>query len=258
MKKIINKKTKKLPKKSIENAPQGVRLNKYIADSGFCSRRQADEIIKSGRVIVNNVVVTNLATKINLGDKVQIDSKLIKQSVKFEYILLNKPKDTITTAKDEKGRKTVMDIVKTRFRLFPIGRLDRNTTGVLLLTNDGELANRLSHPKFEVERVYLAGLDKPLKFSDAEKISKGVTTPEFHSNPCELVIDPDDLTMVFVTLKEGKNREVKRIFEVFGYKVKKLDRKLFAGISASGLARGEFRRLTKSEVEHLKKLVNLI
>lgn len=258
MKKIRNRtpqSKKDIPK---NNALAGVRLNKFIADSGYCSRRQADELIKNGRVKINNVIETNLARKVLSNETVFVDSNPIKQAVKYEYILLNKPKDTITTVRDEKGRKTVMDIVRTKFRLFPIGRLDRNTTGVLILTNDGELANKLMHPKYQIERVYFAGLDKPLKFTDAENISKGVQTPEFTSSPCELVIDPEDHSLVYITLKEGKNREVKKIFEIFGYRVKKLDRKTFAGISASGLKRGDFRRLTKQEINHLKKLVKLI
>lgn len=258
VRKIVNKRTKIKSSNSEKETNSGIRLNKYIADSGYCSRRQADEIIKSGRVKVNNVLETNLSRRIQPGDEVQIDSNFIKQSVKLEYILLNKPKDTITTLNDEKNRKTVIDLVKTKFRLFPVGRLDRNTTGVLILTNDGELANRLMHPKYQVERLYLAGLDKPLKFSDAEKISKGVSTENFKSSPCEIFVDPADHTNVYITLKEGKNREVKKIFETLGYKVKKLDRKSFAGITTSGLARGEFRRLTKQEVIQLKKAVKLI
>lgn len=258
MRRTVNKHSKIKSSNSEKETNSGVRLNKYIADSGYCSRRQADEIIKSGRVKVNNVIETNLARRIQSGDNVQIDSNPIKQSVKLEYILLNKPKDTITTVRDEKNRRTIMDVVRTKFRLFPVGRLDRNTTGVLILTNDGELANRLMHPKYQIERVYLAGLDKPLKFTDAERISKGVSTEDFNSSPCEIFIDPADHSFVYITLKEGKNREVKKIFETFGYKVKKLDRKSFAGITTSGLARGEFRRLTKQEIFQLKKVVKLI
>ncbi len=258
MKKTQNKYTNIKSTKTEKDANLGIRLNKYIADSGFCSRRQADEIIKNGRVKVNNIIETNLSRRVLPDDKVHIDSNPIKQSVKLEYILLNKPKDTITTVSDEKNRKTIMDLVKTKFRLFPVGRLDRNTTGVLILTNDGELANRLMHPKYQIERVYLAGLDKPLKFTDAKKISQGVITEDFKSSPCEIVIDPSDNSLVYVKLKEGKNREVKKIFETFGYKVKKLDRKSYADVTVSGLARGEFRRLTKQEIAHLRKAVKLI
>lgn len=258
MKKTVNNRSAKVNKNSEKEKISGVRLNKFIADSGFCSRRQADEIIKSGRVKINNVIETNLSRRVLPSDKVQVDSNYIKQSVKLEYILLNKPKDTISTVKDEKNRKTIMDLVRTKFRLFPVGRLDRNTTGVLILTNDGELANRLMHPKYQIERVYLAGLDKPLKTIDAEKISKGIKTPAFESNPCEVIIVPEDHTQVYITLREGKNREVKKIFESLGYMVKKLDRKAFAGITASGLARGDYRRLAREEIIHLKKITNLI
>lgn len=258
VKKIVNKGSTKNNKSIKIDDTEGVRLNKFIADSGFCSRRQADEIIKSGRVKINNIIETNLSRRVLPGDKVQVDSNYIKQSVKFEYILLNKPKDTITTVRDEKNRKTIMDLVKTKFRLFPVGRLDRNTTGVLILTNDGQLANRLMHPKYLIERVYLAGLDKPLKTIDAEKISRGIKTPDFESNPCEVIISPEDRTKVYITLREGKNREVKRIFEALGYVVKKLDRKAFAGITVSGLARGDYRRLTREEIIHLKKATKLI
>jgi 23S rRNA pseudouridine2605 synthase len=170
---------------------------------------------------------------------------------------MNKPKDVITTTSDELGRETVLDLIRATERLFPVGRLDRNTTGCLLITNDGEMAYRLTHPSFQVERVYLVGLDKILSFKDAEHISTGVELEDGITGACELYINPKDKTEVTVSLKEGKNREVRRIFESLGYEVKKLHRKFFATLSVSGMKRGEFRHLTNKEVEELRKYCKL-
>ena len=234
-----------------------IRLNKYIADSGVTSRRKADELIKQGLVTVNNKIISDLGTKIKNTDKVKVNGNPIKSNQKLVYILLNKPKDYITTTKDEKSRQTVLDIVKSSKRIYPVGRLDRNTTGVLLLTNDGDLAFRLTHPKYEIERVYNVNLDKNLTVQDAKLIAEGVMLENGKTAPCGITINPKEKSNVMLTLIEGKNHEVKKIFENFGYKVKKLDRKFFAGITAGGLARGQYRHLNQNEIRILKKLTGL-
>lgn len=238
----------------IENEP--VRLNKILADSGVSSRRKADELIASGVVKVNGNVITELGTKAKKTDFITVNGDPIKQIEHLTYILLNKPKNVITTSSDEKNRKTVMDIIRSRARVYPVGRLDRNTTGVLLFTNDGELANKLIHPKYQIPRVYIAGLDKPLKLEDARKIAEGVELDDGKTSPCELFVNPDDKKLVTITLTEGKNHEIKRIFEHFNYEVKKLDRKSFANLTVKGMNRGEFRHLNRSELNALKKLVS--
>lgn len=234
-----------------------VRLNKYIADAGVCSRRKADELIKNGLVTVNGSIVVNLATQVRIADNVAVEGMPLRQNARFTYIILNKPKDIITTTSDEKNRKTVMDIIKTRARVFPVGRLDRNTTGILLLTNDGDLAQKLTHPKHQIERIYNVGLDKPLNVNDATKISNGLELEEYSTSPCELIINVKNHASVTVILKEGKNREIRKIFEALGYEVKKLDRKYYANLSTRGLARGEYRHLNNSEISELKKIVEL-
>ncbi|MBI5326358.1 MAG: rRNA pseudouridine synthase [Ignavibacteriae bacterium] len=235
-----------------------IRLNKFLADSGLTSRRKADELIKQGSVSVNNKIVTDLGTKIQSNDRVKVNGNPVKINQKLVYILLNKPKDYISTTSDEKGRKTILDIVKSSKRIFPVGRLDRNTTGVLLLTNDGELAHKLTHPSFEIERVYNVTLDKNLLPPDAKKIVSGIEIDNEMTSPCELFINPQNKSNVIITLTEGKNHEVKKIFEKLGYAVKKLDRKYFAGLSASGLGRGKYRHLKLPELLKLKKLTGLL
>ncbi len=235
-----------------------IRLNKLIADSGITSRRKADDLISSGAVKVNGNVVSKLGTFVSLDDFVTVNGKPIRILKRFEYILLNKPKDTICTVKDEKSRKTVIDLIKSRARVYPVGRLDRNTTGVLLLTNDGELAHRLMHPKYQIQRVYDVGLDKSLKQEHAKEIARGLEIEGAKFQKCELIIDVKDERKVRIILSEGKNHEIKRIFEHFGYEVKKLNRKMFANLTTRGLKRGDWRPLTKQEVNHLKKLVGLI
>jgi 23S rRNA pseudouridine2605 synthase len=237
---------------------QEIRLNKYIADSGKCSRRKADELIEKGMVKVNGKTVTELGTKINHSDEVTVAGDPISYRRRNVYILLNKPKNAISTVTDEKGRKTVMDIVKNHERLFPVGRLDRNTTGVLLITNDGDLANKLTHPSSEIERLYIVGLDKSLDSKHAEEIVRGVELEDGKTAPCHIFIDPKDRTRIEMTMTEGKNHEVKRIFAKFGYEVVKLDRKVFAGLSNRGMKRGEYRYLNFKEVQALKKMTKLI
>ncbi len=238
-----------------ENQP--VRLNKFLADSGVASRRKADELIKYGFVKVNKKTVKELGTKVTAADFITVRGDPIENTQRLVYILLNKPKDVITTTKDDQGRKTVMDIVRKKVRLYPVGRLDRNTTGALLITNDGELAHRLTHPSFQVVRTYAVGLDKQLDPKHARQIARGVELEDGKTAPCEIFISPEDEKKVEISLVEGKNHEVKRVFEKFEYRVKKLDRKNFAGLTNSGLRRGEYRHLKQSEVNALRKLVGL-
>jgi len=236
----------------------GIRLNKMIADAGIASRRGADELITGGRVKVNGRVVAELGTRVQPGERVMVDGKLIGDPERHIYILMNKPKDTITTTSDERGRRTVMDLIELRERIYPVGRLDRNTTGVLLLTNDGDIANRLMHPRYRVPRTYGVVLDKPLDLKDARRISQGLELENGDvTQPCEVDVEDRDRTHVTITLYEGKNREVRRLFEHFGYEVVRLDRKLYAGITTRGLARGEWRRLDRREISMLRRLVNL-
>jgi 23S rRNA pseudouridine2605 synthase len=238
--------------------PTEVRLNKFIADSGLASRRKADEMIAAGEVRVNGKVVTEFGTKVNPTDNVSVGGDMIKSVSKRDiYILLNKPKDCITTTSDEFNRRTVMDIVKSRHRIYPVGRLDRNTTGVLLLTNDGELANRLTHPRYGIQRTYNVTLNKEINLDHAKAISHGIELEDGITSPCEVAVNPKDYTRVIITITEGKNREVRRIFETLGYDVKRLDRKFYAGLSNNGMKRGEYRHLTRNELLDLKKLVKL-
>ncbi|MCS6999837.1 MAG: pseudouridine synthase [Bacteroidota bacterium] len=235
-----------------------IRLNKFLADAGIASRRKADELIAQGVVKVNGRVVTELGTKVHPGDLVTVAGKPVSPYKHLTYIVLNKPKDYITTTRDERGRKTVLDLVPLKTRLYPVGRLDRNTTGVLLLTNDGELATRLMHPRYGVEREYIVGLDRPLDRQHAVKIAQGIELKDGEkTGPAEVIISPTDPQEVCIILREGKNREVRRLFEHFGYQVRKLHRSRYGTITVRGLARGEYRHLTRDEVLSLRRLVGL-
>lgn len=244
-------------KKTTKEGPTLIRLNKMIADSGYSSRRKADELIAEGRVKINGKTITDLGTKVKKSDEIKIDGDVISQKIHYTYVILNKPKNYITTTSDELGRKTVMDLVRIHTRLFPVGRLDRNTTGVLLLTNDGEMTNRLTHPKYKVERTYSVRLDKKLEAKDAQQIAVGVELDDFKTSPCELFIDLKDAAKVTVIVREGKNREIRKLFEHFGYDVKKLDRKSYANLTTQGLSRGTYRHLTRQELIELKKLLKM-
>ncbi len=247
--------SEKPQKDLLNNDP--VRLNKVIAEAGLVSRRKADELISSGVVKVNGKVVDTLGYKVETDDFITVKGDPLPSSEKKIYFLLNKPKDVIVTSHDENNRKTVMDLIKTDLRIFPVGRLDRNTTGALLLTNDGELSHRLLHPSYQIPRTYIVLLDREISQTDAEKISQGVELEDGKTGTAEIIIDPKKSNRVIFTLKEGKNHEVKRIFEHFNYRVKQLDRKIFAGLSVQRLQRGEYRLLSKKEVGLLKKLVKL-
>ncbi len=236
-----------------------LRLNKYLSSSGVSSRRKADELISAGRVRVNGKVVRELGTKINpQKDKVEFDGRSVKAKTPLNYILLNKPKDMVTTLRDEKGRRSVLDVVRVGGRVYPVGRLDRNTTGVLLLTNDGELANRLMHPGYLVLKVYKATLERGIRERELAKLKKGVMLDGTVTVPDELYVLPESgETEVGIAVHEGKHHLVKRIFESLDIRVVQLDRYSYAGLNHHGLQRGGWRNLTRKEVSDLKKLVGL-
>ena len=231
-----------------------VRLNKFLANAGICSRREADEHIQAGLVKVNGEVVTELGTKVMRTDEITYKDTPVNLEKKV-YILLNKPKDCVTTSDDPQQRKTVMDIVKNVCpeRIYPVGRLDRNTTGVLLLTNDGDLASKLTHPKFLKKKVYHVYLDKNVTAHDMQQIAEGITLDdgEIHADQIEYASNTDK-SQVGIEIHSGKNRIVRRIFESLGYRVVKLDRVLFAGLTKKNLRRGDWRFLTEKEVEMLR------
>lgn len=232
-----------------------LRLNKFMANAGVCSRREADELIQKGLVKVNGNVVTELGVKITRNDVVEYNDKVVVAESKC-YILLNKPKDTVTTSDDPNGRKTVMDLVKgaCNERIYPVGRLDRNTTGVLLLTNDGDLASKLTHPKYVKKKIYQVWTDKPISEEDMQHIADGVELEDgpIHADAISYV-SPTDRKQAGIEIHSGRNRVVRRIFESLGYHVVKLDRVYFAGLTKKNLPRGRWRYLTQEEVNFLKQ-----
>ena len=231
-----------------------LRLNKFLANAGVCSRREADEFIQAGLVTVNGQVVTELGTKILRTDEVKFHDAVVSLEQKV-YVLLNKPKDYVTTSDDPQQRKTVMDLVKDVCpeRIYPVGRLDRNTTGVLLLTNDGDLASKLTHPKFLKKKVYHVHLDKNLTAHDMQQISEGITLEDGEIKADAVAYaDERDKSQVGIEIHSGKNRIVRRIFESLGYRVTKLDRVQFAGLTKKNLRRGDWRFLTEKEVDMLR------
>lgn len=231
-----------------------IRLNKFLANAGVCSRREADEFITAGVVSVNGEVVTELGTKIKRSDVVKFHDEPVSIERKV-YVLLNKPKDTVTTSDDPQERRTVMDLVKgaCNERIYPVGRLDRNTTGVLLLTNDGDLASKLTHPKFLKKKIYHVHLDKNLTKADMDQIAAGIQLEdgEIHADAISYT-DDFKKDQVGIEIHSGKNRIVRRIFESLGYKVVKLDRVFFAGLTKKGLRRGDWRYLSEAEVNYLR------
>ncbi len=231
------------------------RLNRYIAQSGICSRREADELIKLGKVRVNNTLVTEMGYKVQPGDKVYYENKLLSKE-QFRYVLLNKPKDFITTTDDPDERKTVMQLVSKACpeRIYPVGRLDRNTTGVLLLTNDGELSKKLTHPSHEVVKVYQIEINEPITEEDFLKIKDGFELEDGFIKADEIATLDDEGRHLGLQLHSGRNRIVRRIFEALGYEVVKLDRVLFAGLTKRDLPRGKWRFLSAKEVILLKHL----
>ncbi len=245
---------RKQPQKQVE---EFIRLNKYIANSGVCSRRQADELIASGQIMVNGEIVRELGTKVKPTDKVEYKGKILKGE-KNVYIVMNKPKDFITTIKDPKGRKTVMDLFKgqVKERIYPVGRLDRNTTGVLLFTNDGDLTKKLTHPEKRIPKVYLATLNKQLTKNDMIQIAEGIELDDGFINADAIYyFNEQRKDKVVIEIHSGRNRIVRRIFEYFDYEVKNLDRIEFAGVTKKDLKRGQWRFLSEKEVGFLKMLV---
>jgi len=261
---LIKRKPK--PKEQLSEKPElpkvdiytDMRLNKFIAHCGICSRRKAAELIEKGYVAVNNEVVREIGYKITKDDVVTYNDKIVKPVEKLVYVLMNKPRGVITTVQDEKDRKTVMDVLGDfKERIYPVGRLDRDTCGLLLLTNDGDLAQKLSHPSHLIKKIYLVTLNKPLIARHLEKIEKGIELEDGlamvdHIN----YSDTDNKKEVVVELHIGKNRVVRRIFESLGYEVTKLDRTYYAGLTKKDLPRGRFRYLTEREIIMLKHFTN--
>ena len=234
-----------------------IRLNKYLADAGICSRREADRLIESGVVQINGKIVTQLGTKVAPTDKVQYGGETLRKE-KLQYILLNKPKGFITTSDDPQNRRTVMVLVEKacKERIYPVGRLDRNTIGLLLFTNDGDLARKLTHPRHGVKKIYHVFLDKVLTKNDMLKLAAGVQLEDGLAQPDKIayVVNENDKKQIGLELHSGKNRIVRRMFDHLGYNVIKLDRVFFAGLTKKNLPRGKWRHLAEKELNLLKRI----
>ena len=255
---LITKKgpANKTPQSAIkQNITGEMPLNKYVAHAGVCSRRDAADLVRSGKVSVNGKVIMEPGHKVVATDEIKVQGKKISASKNLVYILLNKPKDHITTTEDPEGRKTVMDIVRkaTPERVYPIGRLDRNTTGVLILTNDGELAQKLSHPSYEVKKIYEVTLDRPLVKKDFDQLLNGITLEDGFIAPDSLAYaDARNKAVIGIEIHSGKNRIVRRMFEKIGYDVRNLDRVMYANLTKKNVERGKWRFLQEKEVRLLK------
>lgn len=235
----------------------GTRLNKYIANAGICSRREADKLIADGQIKVNGKILTEMGYKVLQKDKVEYKGKIIKGEYKV-YVLLNKPKGFITTVTDDRGRKTVMDLVEkaSNERIYPVGRLDRNTTGLLLFTNDGQLTEKLTHPKYEVQKIYHAVLDKELKSDDLAALRQGMELDDgFIKADQASYVDGKKKNEIGLEIHSGRNRIVRRMFEHLGYEVTKLDRVMFANLTKKDLPRGHWRHLHQDELRMLKNFL---
>ena len=248
---------RKFSKKVFNKKPpsNAIRLNKFIANAGICSRRAADTLIQGGKITVNSQQITTLGYQVKPKDVVKYQNKVLKAE-QLIHILLNKPKDFITTASDPQKRKTVMQLVKhaCKERVYPVGRLDRNTTGLLLLTNDGDLAKKLSHPSNNIKKVYQVDLDKPMNAVDFRKIQEGVTLEDGVAQVDDLSIVSPDRKCIGIEIHMGRNRIVRRIIEHLGYQVVKLDRVMYANLTKKGLPRGKWRFLAEKERRHLEYL----
>jgi len=253
------KEKKALAKKNVDKerteAPvsESIRLNRFIANSGICSRREADTYIAAGVVKINGQLVTELGTRVNPGDKVEFEGRIIKSEAKI-YIALNKPKSVISAVSSDRGERTVIDIVRNccSERLYPVGRLDKNTTGVLLLTNDGDMTRKLTHPSSNIKKLYHASLDKSFKLEDMQKLSDGIVLEDGAVKADEISYINGNKREIGIQMHSGKNRIVRRMFEHLGYDVKNLDRVLFAGITKKNIPRGKWRFLTPKEIDFLK------
>ncbi len=240
-------------------ADELIRLNKYIAHSGFTSRRKADNYIEAGKVKVNGEVVTKLGTKVKRRDQVEIDGENL-QLERFTYILLNKPKNTISTVKDTGDRTTVLNVVEeaTNKRIYPVGRLDRNTTGVIILTNDGDLANRLMHPSYGVRKLYEVRTERPLTGEEMQQLRDGIHIKGgYNVNAYHVERIPDDFSTLGIGIKEGRNRQIRRMMEALGTEVKAMKRVDYAGLNLEGLDIGDWRYLKRNEINELRMLVGL-
>jgi len=250
-----HKSLKKNVDKATENDQESkIRLNKYIANAGVCSRRDADKLIENGEITVNGKVITQLGTAVTLNDDVRYNNERLNPEEKV-YVLLNKPKGYVTTVEDKHAKQTVMDLVEDACdqRIYPVGRLDKQTTGLLLLTNDGELTKKLTHPKYNVKKIYHVFTDKPVFASHIDQLASGITLDDgpIHADAISFV-EKEDKTQVGIEIHSGRNRIVRRMFEHFDYKVMKLDRVYFAGLTKQGIPRGKWRYLSDKEVTRLK------
>ena len=234
------------------------RISKVISNSGYTSRRNAENLIKEGKVLVNGQKAI-LGQKVNSNDIITIDGKTIEQNNILEYYLLNKPRGVVSTSSDEKGRKTIVDLIETKSRIYPVGRLDYDTTGAILLTNDGELTNKLTHPSNNIDKVYLAKVEGILTGNDIHKLEKGVKIDNYKTAPAKVKLKSfnkkTNSSMVILTIHEGHNHEVKKMFEVIGFRVNKLTRISFAGLDVKSLKSGEYRKLSIKEVQRLYSLI---
>lgn len=231
------------------------RLQKVIANSGYCSRRKAEDLIEQGKVLVNGELVTTLGTKVNGNDAIIVEGKILKNEEDKAYYLLNKPRGIISSSNDDKNRKTVVDLIDTDKRIYPIGRLDYDTTGLIILTNDGTLSNKLMHPSNGIEKKYVAKLNKFFDITDLKKLEKGIIIDNIKCKPTRVKIKKNDrikdYSIVEITIVEGRNHIVKRVFENLGYLVDKLSRIEYAFLSIDNLRSGEYRELTKKEIKKL-------
>jgi 23S rRNA pseudouridine2605 synthase len=236
-----------------------IRLNRYLSMCGVASRRKADELITAGKVSLNGAAVRDLGIKIDPGrDRVFVDGKQVVRLREPVYLVMNKPKDTITTLHDERGRSTVIDLVHSRDRVYPVGRLDRNTTGVLLLTNDGDFAHRLMHPRFEIPKSYEVTCDAPVSREHLRQLARGVPLEDGMTAPAAVAALPGGKGKeVGITIREGRNRQVRRMFEHLGYGVVKLDRVAYGPVTKAGLPRGATRKLTRTEVRELRRIAGM-
>jgi len=233
------------------------RLNKYLADCGIGSRRTCDELIASGRIRINKKVVKKLGTLVGEGDEVTFNGRVVYPSQRKVYVLLHKPVGYITSASDNRGRKTVLDLVKVSERIFPVGRLDAETTGLLILTNDGQLAHRLMHPRFKVLKTYRASLDKEIDIETLQRLQQGVVLEDGATLPCKISFWTKSHTEIKVVLREGRKRQVRRMFEACGYNVQRLSRIQFGPLKLGGVKRGNWRFLNNDEIKKLKQIVGL-
>ena len=236
------------------------RLQKVIANLGYCSRRKAEELIKNGQVLVNGQVVNELGVKVKTSDSICVEGNILDNNKNYEYYLLNKPRGVVTTTNDEFGRKTVLDLVISSNRIYPVGRLDYDTTGALLLTNDGNLANKLMHPSSNIEKTYIAKIEGVMNHTSIMKLKKGVVIDGYKTKPAKVKVKSIDKKMnksiVQITITEGKNHQVKNMFEAVGHKVLKLKREKYAIFDVKDLKVGEYRKLTFKEIAVLYSLVN--